>query len=78
MGNIEERYRLVPEGYDLGWVIERVGELAKVGPEEIMERGKEKRKGEARSMERFGKIAIAFPVSRFNDIILYRALRSHW
>ena len=48
--NFEERYRLVAEGYGLGRLIERVGELVKMSPEEIVERGKEKGKVEARSI----------------------------
>jgi hypothetical protein len=48
--HLEERYRLQAEGYDLDKVIERVGELVEMSPEEIMERGKERRKVEARSI----------------------------
>ena len=48
--HLEERYRLQAEGYDLGTLIERGGELVEMSPEEIMERGKERRKVKARSM----------------------------
>jgi hypothetical protein len=47
---LEQRYRLQAEGYDLDKLVERVGELVEMGPEEIMERGKERRKVEARSI----------------------------
>jgi len=48
--HLEERYRLQVEGYDLDKLIEQVGELVEMSPEEIMERGKERRKVEARSI----------------------------
>ena len=48
--HLEERYRLQAEGYDLDTLIERVGELVEMRPEEIIERGKERRKVEARSI----------------------------
>ena len=50
MWNSEERYRLQAEGYDIDKLIERVGELVEMSPEEIMERGKERRKVETRSI----------------------------
>ena len=37
--HLEERYRLQAKGYDLEKLIERVGELLEMSPEEIMERG---------------------------------------
>jgi len=48
--HLEERYRLQVEGYDLDKLIERVGELMGMSSEEIMEKGKERRKVEARSI----------------------------
>ena len=48
--HFEERYRLQVEGYDLDKLIERVGELMGMSPEEIMEKGKERRKVEARGI----------------------------
>jgi len=48
--NSEERYRLQAEGYDIDKLIERVGELVEMSPEEIMERGKERGKVETRSI----------------------------
>ncbi len=48
--HLEERYRLQAEGYDLDTLIERAGELVEMSPEEIIERGKERRKVEARSI----------------------------
>ena len=48
--HLEERYRLQAEGYDLDTLIERVGELVEMSPEEITERGKERRRVEARSI----------------------------
>jgi len=47
---LEEKYRLRAEGYDLQKLIERVGELIELSPEEIMEKGKERRKVEARGI----------------------------
>jgi len=46
----EERHRLRSEGYDLDKLIERVGELMSISPEEMTERGKERRKAEARAI----------------------------
>jgi len=46
----EESHRLRSEGYDFDKLIERVGELMSMSPEEITERGKERRKAEARGM----------------------------
>ena len=46
----EEKYRLQAAGYNLDKLIERVGEILKISPEDIMERGKEKWKVEARSI----------------------------
>ena len=48
--HFEQKYRLQVEGYDLDRLIERVGELLGVTPEDIMERGKGRRKVEARSI----------------------------
>ncbi|MBK5102538.1 MAG: hypothetical protein JJE15_16395 [Desulfobacteraceae bacterium] len=47
---LEERYRLQAEGYGLKKLIERVGQLVGMSPEEITEGGKERRKVEARSI----------------------------
>ena len=44
---LEERYRIQAEGHNLGKLIERVGELLRMVPEEILERGKEMRRVEA-------------------------------
>jgi len=44
------KYRLAAEGYDLDRLIERVSELVDMEPEEIVERGKDKRKVVARSI----------------------------
>ena len=48
--HLEERYRLQAEGYDFDKLIERIGALVGMSPEEIMERGKERKKVETRSM----------------------------
>jgi len=48
--HLEERYRLQAEGYDLDKLIERVGAHVGMSPEEILDRGKERHKVEARSM----------------------------
>jgi REP element-mobilizing transposase RayT len=47
---LEERYRLQAEGYDLDNLIERVGALVGMRPEEILDRGKQRRTVEARGM----------------------------
>jgi len=48
--HFEKRYRLEAEGYDLDALIERVGEIVGMSPEEIVEKGKERRKVETRSI----------------------------
>jgi putative transposase len=48
--HLEERYRLQAEGYDLDKLIERVGEVVGMSPEEMMERGRERGKVEVRSI----------------------------
>jgi putative transposase len=48
--HLEERYRLQAEGYDIDKLIERVGALVDMSPEELLEPGKERKKVAARSM----------------------------
>jgi len=46
----EERYRLQAEGYDLNTLIARVGAIFGMNPQEILDRGKERRAVAARSI----------------------------
>lgn len=48
--HLEQRYRLQAEGYDIDTLIERVGVLVGMSPEELLEPGKDRRKVAARSM----------------------------
>ena len=47
---LQEKYRLQAEEYDLEKLIERVGEITEVSPEKIMETGKERKSVQARSI----------------------------
>jgi putative transposase len=48
--HLEQRYRLQAEGYGIDTLIERVGEIVGMSPEELLEPGKERKKVAARSM----------------------------
>ena len=45
-----EKYRMRVQGYDLGKLIQRVGEIMQMNVEEILEKGKNRRKTKARSL----------------------------
>jgi len=47
---LQEKYRLQAEGYDLEKLIDRVGEITEMSPEKIMNSGKEKKSVQARSI----------------------------
>jgi putative transposase len=47
---LQERYRIQAEGYDLDMLIEGVGVIVGMSPEEILDTGKQRRRVEARSM----------------------------
>jgi hypothetical protein len=48
--HLQERYRLQAEGYNLDKLVERVSQIMGIRPEWIMERGKDRRRVQARSI----------------------------